>query len=86
MTTQRCFIYTCSRKPDTYVYLSDEGGIDVLAPELLASLGRLDLLMSIELTPERKLARADARVVIETLQSRGYYLQLPPATPLPGEA
>ena len=40
-------------------------------------LGKLDFVMELALTPERKLARVDAAVVRENLVSRGFHLQFP---------
>lgn len=34
--------------------------------------------MDLELTPERKLAKEDAGKVIESLKTKGFFVQLPP--------
>jgi uncharacterized protein YcgL (UPF0745 family) len=40
--------------------------------------------MDLELTPERKLAREDAGKVIDMLNEKGFFVQLPPVTlPMP---
>jgi uncharacterized protein YcgL (UPF0745 family) len=39
--------------------------------------------MELELTPERKLAREDARQVVANLEAHGYHLQSPPPDHLP---
>lgn len=73
-----CVVYKSLRKADTYVYLARADGFDALPAELLRSLGRLELVMNLELTPGRRLARVDAATLIDTLARHGYYLQLPP--------
>jgi uncharacterized protein YcgL (UPF0745 family) len=84
MTTSptKCHVYKSRRKRDTYVYLRDRDGFSVLPPELAAALGELTFVLELELTPERKLARELAPVVIEHLAQRGFHLQLPPVDPL----
>jgi uncharacterized protein len=78
MTAQRCFIYKSPRKPDTYVYLRAADDFGRLPPALAESLGALVFVMELELSPQRRLARADAARVIEALDQHGFYLQLPP--------
>lgn len=74
----RCHVYRSRLRPDTYVYLSEKDGFDALPEALRLRLGVLEPVMELELTPERRLARADAVMVIEALRTRGCYLQLPP--------
>lgn len=75
-----CFVCKSQRRKDTYVFLREAGGVSVLPPALRETLGGLVPLMELELTPERKLAREDAAVVLANLERHGYHLQLPPQT------
>lgn len=77
-----CYVYKSLRKRDTYVYLREQGDFSALPRELAATLGELAFVLQLELTPERKLARELASVVLEHLVERGFHLQLPPADPL----
>lgn len=77
-----CWIYKGSKHTEMYLYVAAEDDFEAVPDELLSALGRLQLVMSLELVPERKLARADTRKVIEALSTRGYFLQLPPAGPV----
>lgn len=79
MLQQRCFIYKSSRKTDAYLYVVEAGEFGTVPATLREMLGRLEFVMELQLTPERKLARADAAQVIDALSAQGYYLQLPPA-------
>lgn len=45
---------------------------------LLVLLGPLELVMELELTPNRKLARVDRDLLCAELDTKGYYLQMPP--------
>jgi len=74
----QCFIYKCALKPDTYIFLSSEGAFDVIPSSLREALGHFIKIMDLQLTPDRKLARADASEVMSALHAHGYYLQMPP--------
>ena len=80
----QCWIYKGSRREETYLYLAVEDGTDPVPDALLTALGRLELVMSLELSPRRTLARASAEQVIQDLESKGYYLQMPPVD-MPGQ-
>ena len=75
----QCAIYRSNKKTDTYLYVQEEGNFSRVPADLLSLLGRLDLVMTLELTPGRTLARADPEQVHQQLETRGYYLQLPPS-------
>ena len=73
-----CTIYKGDRKADTYLYVEYEGDFSRVPDSLLRLLGNLELVMTLELHPERTLARADPEQVREHLRSQGFYLQMPP--------
>jgi len=72
-------IYKSLRKPDAYLYLREKDAFGIVPDSVRSPLGELSFVMSLELSPERKLARADAAVVRSNLIERGYYLQVPPS-------
>lgn len=76
--TVECRIYRCARQPEMYLYVRDGLKSEQLPEALLARTGRLTEVMSLKLSPERKLARVDVNKVIEQLQGPGYFLQMPP--------
>lgn len=62
-----------------YVYMDRKMAVDDL-PEVLRSMfGEPQHVMDLVLTENRKLARADARKVLEKIEEQGFYLQMPPA-------
>ncbi|MGY3266199.1 MULTISPECIES: YcgL domain-containing protein [unclassified Lysobacter] len=76
-------VYKSLRKADTYVYLAQRDAFDALPEPVRAQLGGLEYVLEVELTPERRLARADAAQVREALESRGFFLQMPPPPDAP---
>jgi len=73
-----CFIYKSLKKDDLYLYLDQKDDFSKVPELLLSSFGRLEFVMDLELTPERKLAKEDAKKVLEALNSKGFFVQLPP--------
>lgn len=71
-------VYKSLRKADTYVYLRTRDEFALIPEAVRAPLGELAFVLSVELTPGRRLARADADVVRRNLADRGFHLQLPP--------
>jgi uncharacterized protein YcgL (UPF0745 family) len=74
----QCVIYKSSRKADTYLYIEHERDFSRVPDALLQLMGEPELVMTLELTPERNLAQADPDEVRKQLVEQGYYLQLPP--------
>lgn len=74
----KCQVFRCARQTELYLYVREGLGTDALPPDLLRRTGRLTEVMTLDLHPERRLARADATAVREQLGTRGWYLQLPP--------
>ena len=79
----KCLIYRCLKKQEMYLYIpfmeDEQRALSQLPDQLNNLTGRLEKVMELELTPQRKLARVDSADVIEALSSKGFYLQMPPA-------
>ncbi len=79
-----CVIYKGHKKADCYLYLKqaaeaeEEEDFSCLPETLLALLGNLEFVMTLELSSTRKLAQADVDEVIAAIHENGYYLQSPP--------
>lgn len=78
----KCVIFRCGKKQEMYLYVpykDDEAALLTELPEGLTTLtGRLERVMELDLTPERKLARARVEEVMAALREKGFYLQVPP--------
>lgn len=75
------WIYKSARRAEMYLYVPEEANFERVPSDLLDALGRLELVMELEIDAERKLARVDAREVMKSVARAGYFLQLPPITP-----
>lgn len=71
-------VYRSARREGMYLYVRASDGLEGLPAELLAQFGRAEQAMILPLTPERRLARADAGAILRAIDERGYFLQLPP--------
>ena len=66
------------RKPDTYLFISSETETVDLPAELLLLLGELREVITLDITPEKQLARCTGVEVLQGVADAGYYLQMPP--------
>ena len=73
-----CVIYKSHKKTDSYLFIERENEFSRVPEALLDMLGKLEFVMALELTSERKLARVSAIEVMQHLSEHGFYLQLPP--------
>ena len=82
-----CEIYKSSKKDEMYLYVARaeqaaEGEVAdplaLLSDALKAAFGRATFVMSLELHDSRKLARANVLHVMDSIQTKGFFLQMPP--------
>lgn len=86
---RNCTVYRGSKVAEMYLYVDEKEGLARVPESLLARFGRLEAAMTLELYPQRRLARADVAKVLQQIESQGFYLQMPPQegvvqTPPPG--
>jgi uncharacterized protein YcgL (UPF0745 family) len=74
----QCFIYKSLKKDELYLYLQKKDDFTDIPEPLFNSLGRIEFVMELEITPERKLAREDVNKVLFSLQDKGFFVQMPP--------
>jgi len=70
-------IYKSLKKQDSYLYIEQEDDFSRVPEVLMKALGRLEKAMSLDLSSQKKLARADIKQVISALEEEGFYLQMP---------
>ncbi len=81
-----CAIYKGHRKPDTYLFVERPDDFSRLPGALLQMMGRLELVMELDLAKRRSLARVDPVEVMRHLKDSGYYVQMPPSEGHPLDA
>ncbi|WP_461517613.1 YcgL domain-containing protein [Porticoccus sp.] len=78
MSKQLCKIYRSSKKEGMYLYVDRVEDLTRIPDVLLQRFGKPELAMTIALSPERKLVRADVEKVLAAIAEQGFYLQMPP--------
>lgn len=73
-----CTVYKGSKEQELYVFVPFDKGEGNIPDALKTRMGKISEVMSLEITPEKKLARAHAGKVLEEIREKGFYLQLPP--------
>lgn len=73
-----CSIFKSPRRDEMYLYVVKAEAMSRVPEALLDMFGAPRHVTDMLLAPERKLARADMARVLEDLDSKGYYLQMPP--------
>ncbi len=72
-------VYRSSLKDEMYLYIDKKRGLKAVPEALMAIFGKPQAVFTFFLTPEKKLARADAGKICTELMTKGFYLQMPPA-------
>lgn len=73
-----CSIYRSPKEEGMYLYVDKDNDLASVPEALLKRFGQPELAMTLLLTPDKKLARADVAKVLETIEEQGFYLQMPP--------
>ena len=73
-----CWVYRSPHKQEMYLYLSEEDAFDKVPAALMERFGPPILVIELELSADRKLAREDVNAVMTNLRGQGFHLQLPP--------
>jgi uncharacterized protein len=79
-------IYRSKKEEGMYLYVKKEEGLTRIPDDLLTLFGKPEAAMVLVLTPEKKLAHAKVELVIEQIEAKGFYLQLPPRDQLDQQA
>ncbi|MET0379146.1 MAG: YcgL domain-containing protein [Spongiibacteraceae bacterium] len=73
-----CAIYRSSKVDEMYLYVDLRDDLKRVPEALLEHFGKPQLTTKMVLEPTRKLARADVNKVLQEIDSKGFYLQMPP--------
>ena len=77
MNEIECAVYKSQKKDETYVFIPTTTPLSDLPEELLKVLGQAEKIMTLNLTPEKKMARGNASVIMNSIEEQGFYLQMP---------
>ena len=80
-----CEIYKSKKNEELYLYVEQSERFDRVPPSLLDQINQEKIIMTVMLSPERKLARADVEKVLLEIQEKGFYLQMPPQAHQPAD-
>jgi len=72
------YIYKSLKKSELYLYLQKKDDFSEIPAPLLNSFGKIEFVMELDITPECKLAREDTAKVMNSLQKKGFFVQMPP--------
>ena len=75
-----CNIYKGKRKQDHYLFISNDKTLDEIPQDIRQILGDLELVMSLDLLPTTTLAQSDPEVVMNMINDKGFYIQIPPSS------
>lgn len=73
----QCFVYKGNKYDDRYLFVLKEGDFASVPASLLALLGELNLVMSLDLDQRQQLAGAEIETVKAQLREKGFFLQMP---------
>lgn len=73
-----CEVFKSSRKEEMYLYVERAKGLVDVPEALLSQFGEPRSVMTLMLSEERRLARADVVEVLAHIRDHGFYLQMPP--------
>ena len=72
-----CSIYKSPKEEGMYLYVDKQEGFERVPEALLKKFGEPELVMTIVLTADKKLAVADPVKVRAAIEDQGFYLQMP---------
>jgi len=74
----QCVVYKSLRQFDYYLFVKKDDGFSRLPDGLKQILGVLEKVIDLELDDKRALAQADVKEVMQQIEEKGYFLQMPP--------
>ena len=69
-----CEVYKSGKEAELYLFVARDDGLERVPESLLSRFGQPQKVTSFLLTPERRLARANAERVLDAICEQGFYL------------
>jgi len=76
-TEIECMVYKSQKKDEMYVFIPTTTALSDLPEELLKALGQTKMVMTLKLSPKKKMARGTAATVMKSIEEQGFHLQMP---------
>ena len=76
----QCIVYKSLKQFDYYLFVKKEDGFTRLPDGLKQILGALEKVIDLDLDAQRTLAQSDVSEVMQQIEEKGYFLQMPPRT------
>lgn len=73
-----CSVFKSSKKEETYLYVRRGEDFKDFPEALMTAFGDPVHVLDMLLTPEKTLARANAKEVLDSIRDKNFFLQLPP--------
>ncbi|WP_409423058.1 YcgL domain-containing protein [Pseudaeromonas sp. ZJS20] len=73
-----CAVYKSRKKEQTYLYVARRDDFSRVPAELMSLFGAPQFVMLLPLAKPAALPGVDRKLLIESLDRQGFYLQLPP--------
>ena len=77
LTEIECVVYKSLKKDETYIFIEKSASLSDLPAELATVLGKTEEVMTLSLTPEKKMARGTAAEIMLSIEKQGFHLQMP---------
>ena len=71
-------IYKGDKREEMYLYVPFGDELKELPEPLLKQFGELEVVMSLDITPTKRLARVPATDVLAAIEEQGFFLQMSP--------
>ncbi len=75
-TEIECTVYKSLKKDESYLFIPTTTPLSDLPEELLNVLGQTEKVMTLNLTPEKKMARGTAAAIMKSIEEQGFHLQM----------
>lgn len=73
-----CAVFKSTKQDEMYLYVDKLEGTKRVPDELLEIFGEPEEVMTLLITPEKKLARVEGQKVLDQIAEKGFFLQMPP--------
>jgi hypothetical protein len=74
-----CQVFKSSRQQEMYLYVELAKGLEDVPAQLMQQFGEPIAVMTLVLTADKRLARANVDEVMSQIERFGFYLQMPPS-------